>query len=356
LKGCAPFAAALLVLSGCGGAASDLSPQSARAERAYAAGRYVEAASDFASAAQSSPKARDREEARYRQAMSLERAGRPEEARAVLGLLRRTFPNGARTPRAAYDAALLDIEAGRTDAGHRALDALVRASPNSSVAPSALRRSLEWIGRSGEPGVRTYLSRLAPAVAGTDLSQYIDYELARSLERAGDQAGARQGYLTVADRYPYPRGVFWDDALYRAAELTAAEGRPAAAIALLERLLAAREPAFLQGSYEKARYAEAEFRIAELYRDALHAPDRARAAFERLWATFPTSRLRDDAAWGAALLAAAAGDAPGACRDVEPLIGVTPPSRYAACAPRLCPTLRAPPGGRCHEYLLRPRP
>jgi len=40
------------------------------------------------------------------------------------------------------------------------------------------------------------------------------------------------------------------------------------------------------------------------YRDALHDRPRAREAFERMWATNTTTRLRDDAMWSAALIAA----------------------------------------------------
>jgi tetratricopeptide (TPR) repeat protein len=346
--------AALVVLSGCGGAASDLSPESAHAERAYAAGRYLEAAAAFGEAARSSPHARDREEARYRQAMALERGGRPEEARKILNELLHDFPRGARAPRAAYDHAILDIKSGWPEAGYPELDRLLRAYPDSGVAAPALRRYLDALEGSGEGAVRAYLTALAPAVARSDLAQYVDYEIARSLERDGERAAAQKAYLALADAYPYPRGVFWDDALYRAADLVATDGRAEEAIHILERLLGAREHSYLQGSYERGRYAEAQFRIAELYRDALGDPTRARAAFERFWAAYPTSRLRDDAAWDAAVLAAAAGDRAGACRNVEPLMTAVPRSRYAACAARICPSLRPPAGvGPCHEYLVR---
>jgi tetratricopeptide (TPR) repeat protein len=346
----APLAAALAVAA-CG-AASEPSPKEAAAERAYSAGRYLEAARRFSEAAAASPRAHDREEARYRQAMSLQRAGRPDEARAVLEAMQKTFPRGARAPRAAYDAALIDIGSGRESDGYRALDALVRRYPDSGPASAALRRYLEWLGKNGEDRVRAYLEELRPKVAGTELVQYVDYEHARSLERGGATEAARAEYLRVADRYPYPRGVFWDDSLFRAAELEAARGAPREAIAHLERLLADREPAIMQGTYERPRYAQAQFRIGELYRDALHDRARAREAFERMWATNATSRLRDDAAWSAAVIAADSGDTEGACRDLRSLIEENPESRYVPCAPSLCPALRAPSGRPCHEYLL----
>ncbi len=341
----------------CGGAASDLTPKEAAAERAYAAGRYVEAAARFAEAAASSPRARDREEACYRQAMSLRRAGRPAEARAVLEGLLRAFPRGARAPRALYDLALLALEQGDRETGSRMLDALLRTHPESGVSPEALRRYLDVLSADGEAAVRAYLEALAPRTGATELAQYVDYEHARSFERQGRLDAAREEYLRIAERYPYPRGVFWDDALFRAGDIDVTLGAPSAAIAVFERLLAERESSFLQGSYERGRYAEAAFRVAELYRDALHDTGRARREFEAIWQDYPKSRLRDDAAWSAARLAAESGDQPEACRLLRLLGTANPDSRYVACGAALCSSFRPPARtGACHEYLLRAPP
>ncbi len=345
-------------VTACGGASSELTPKEAAAERAYAAGRYLEAAERFSESARASSKRRDREEARYRQAMSFERAGRPADERAVLAELLREYPDGTRAPRAMYDLARLDIRQGRAEDGYRALGELLRRYPESGLAPAALHACAEQrLGEGGEKAVQSYLEELAPAVVTTRLAEYVDYEHARSRERAGDLADARDEYLRLAERFPYPRGVFWDDALYRTGELYAALGAPRDAIAVFERLLAEREPSFLQGSYERGRYAEAAFRVAELYRDALHDPARARLAFERFFVAYPTSRLRDDAAFSAARLALSAGDRDGACRLVRSLVASSPESRYVACAPALCPAVHTPPRtGPCHDYLLRTSP
>jgi TolA-binding protein len=341
----------------CGGAASDLSPKEAAAERAYAAGRYAEAAERFGEAAATAPRARDREEARYRQAVSLERAGQPAEAHRALAELLRTFPAGARAPRALYDLAQLELSQGNSDEGNRMLDELVRKYPDSGVAPAALRRYLAALAAQGEPAVRAYLEALAPRVAKTELSQYVGYEHARSHERQGALDAAREEYLRIADRYPYPRGLFWDDALYRAGDIDVTLGAPRDAVAVFERLLAEREPSFMEGSYERGHYAEAAFRVAELHRDVLHEPSLARKEFETIWSAYPTSRLRDDAAWSAARIAAESGDQAGACRLLRALGAERPDSRYVACAPALCSSFRPPSRtGSCHEYLLRDPP
>jgi TolA-binding protein len=341
----------------CGGPASDLTPKEAAAERAYAAGRYAEAAERFADAAATSPRARDREEARYREAMSLERAGQPAEAQRVLGNLLHTFPHGARAPRAIYDLARLELAQGDADAGNRTLDALVRTYPDSGLAPAALRQYLGALAASGEPAVRAYLEALAPRVSSTELAQHVDYEHARSHEHQAELEAARDEYVRLADRYPYPRGVFWDDALYRAADIDVALGEPREAVSLFQRLLAEREHSFMVGSYERGRYAEAAFRVAELHRDVLHEPSLARKEFETFWATYPTSRLRDDAAWSAARIAAESGDQAGACELLRTLAAADPNSRYVPCAPSVCPSFHVPPrAGPCHEYLLRDLP
>ena len=110
----------------------------------------------------------------------------------------------------------------------------------------------------------------------------------------------------------------------------------------------------MQGSYEKPRYAEAQFEIAKLYRDALNQPGRAMDAFHQVYASFPTTLLRDDALWQEALLARKAGDGRRVCSAVTTLAKELPDSRYAPCARALCPSAPTPKGSHsCHAYVLR---
>lgn len=346
------FAALLLSsLSGCASRATAFTRHLSLADRAYAQGRYEEAAKRYEFASRSATEQRDRDEAVYREAESYRRAGRSTEASQVLERLLARSPRGERAPRAAYEHALLAFEAGDVMRGNAELDTLLREHPESGISPAVLKRRLDEIRRGGESKVCAYLDALIPSLDKTELGQYLHYEYAASLEADGRLPEARARYLFVARRYPYPEGALWDDALYRAADLDARLGDPRAAISHLDRMLSERETAYFIGSYEKGRYEDAALRIAELQRDALHDPVAARRSFERLWSDFPKSHLRDDGAWQAAALAVELGDRDAACRLLGALMRQMPGSRYVGCIPQLCPRLR--PGGTCHEYLIR---
>jgi tetratricopeptide (TPR) repeat protein len=348
---------AALSAVGCAASQSgELARQGAAAERAYSAGRYAEAAKRWGEVADGARRPADRDEARYRQGASWVRAGQPTLGRATFDRLLRDSPKGVRGARAALDRARLEEETGNLPEAQKSLEWLIENHPESGLAPTALHDLLELLAPRGEIAIRSYLDARLAALDKTELGEHLHAAYAASLERSGDLAAARARYLFVAERYPYPRGALWDDALFHAADLAARAGAPAEAILHLERMLSKREAAYVQGSYERGRYGEAQFRIAELYRDALHDPVRARKAFEQLWSAHRTSRLRDDAAWNAAQLAAQAGDDAGACEDLEALVREMPSSRYVACAPTLCAQLKTPPeAGACHEYLLRAR-
>jgi hypothetical protein len=342
-----------LVATGCGASAPMAFQRSdAAAERAYSAGRYAEAAEHWLAAAANTDRSADRDEARYRAAKSYEKAGRRDEAAALLSRLAHDSPRGERAARAAYDVALLHLATDEAR-GAAELDAMIRAHAESGVAVEALHRRLDAIATRGEPAVRAYLGALLPALENGELGQYLHYAYAQSLERSDEPGPARDRYVLVATRYPFPAAL-WDDALFHAAELDVQLGEPARAIEGLELILTKREAAYIQGSYERRRYADAQFRIAELYRDVLGDPQRARAAFEQLWSAHRSSRLRDDAAWNAARLAAQGGDADGACSDLRALVSEIPTSRYAPCVAMLCPAMRPAPGaGACHDYVAR---
>jgi tetratricopeptide (TPR) repeat protein len=323
----------------------------AAAVRAYAHGRYDEAARHWHHAAEASDRARDRDHALYRAAASHLRAREEAPARALLERLSRSgSENGAR---ADYDLALLDLAHGKNAAARDRLERLVRTRPDAAIAPSALKRLLGLLERSAdERGMLATVGRLRAALARSELDERLGYAEARMLDEFDEHAAALAAYLELARRHPYPDGVYFDDALYRAALLERKLGRPRVALEHLTRLLAMRETARIAGSYERARYDQARFLMGELYRDELGELELARRSFLELYGEHATSRLRDDALWQAALIDFRAGDAPRGCNLLSRLVVEQPRSRYAACAPLACPKLKVA-GARCHGYVAR---
>jgi tetratricopeptide (TPR) repeat protein len=324
----------------------------AAAERAYAAGRYDEAALHWQRAEQAAERKRDRNEARYRRAASLERAGRHVEAQRALQTI---DEKSSRAARAAYDHALIEIERGNTAKGYAELEKTMRRYPASGVAPSALARLTQREeDRGGLVAAIAYVEKLETQYRETELAERIGYLRANLLERADRNAEARDAYLAVARRFPYPFGALWDDALWKASLLEEKLGNVPGAIQHLERMLKEMEPSSLgQGSYQRPRYAAARFRIAELYRDKVRDRARAIREFRRVWDEHPTSILRDDAAWQEARLEREEGRANQACSSVRRLVETIPDSRFSACAPALCPGVSPPPKSKCHPYVVR---
>jgi hypothetical protein len=255
--------------------------------------------------------------------------------------------------RARYDLARLAEGDARFGEARAELEGLLRDAPNAPIAPSALERLLRLTERDAGIDAALALSRrLLAALGDSELGERLGYAEARFLHRLEAFDPARKAYLELARRHPYPDGVLWDDALFHAAVLERRLGRPRAAYRHLECLLAARETAAFVGSYERRRYDDARFLLAEIVRDDLADPARARESFVALWNEHPTSRLRDDALWQAALIDFSAGRAAAGCELLARLSSAQPDSRYAACAPLVCPHHDAPPAS-CHRYVAR---
>jgi tetratricopeptide (TPR) repeat protein len=319
------------------------------AENDYGNAQFEAAATSWLEAAEAAGSPRDRSEARYRAATSYERAGQLEKARQLYELLARG--KSERAPRATFALADLRLRSGDKAGGYAALEAAVRKYPTSGVAALSLRRYFaELAERGGDEAVLAYIARAEPALDRTELSEQLLYERARRLDALGKVTEARDAYLVVADRFPYPYGAYWDDALFHGSECEQRLGNPTRAVELLKRMLVEREASHMSGSYERPRFADAAYRIAELYRDGIHDPVRARRAFHDVFVDFPSSTLRDDALWQEALLARHSSEAE-ACAPLSLLVKELPDSRYAPCASEICPNLRLPIARECKDYI-----
>jgi tetratricopeptide (TPR) repeat protein len=328
----------------------------AEGDRAMSAGLHAEASKRYDEAAKQAARPRDRDLAEYSAALALSRTDQTA-AIARLDAIARAEPPGPHAAEAAYRAADLRLKSGATERGWAAMEEVVVRFPNSGVARPALRRVVAHKDETGS-GL-AYLNALAPRVDATELAQNVAYARAAHLAEAGEIAAARDAYVALADRWPYPFGSLWDDALYRASEMEEKLGRYHEAIALLERMLKEREPSTAMGSYERPKYTPALMRIARLYEERLNDKERARAAYHRLYAEFAHSPLRDDALWREAQLFRAEGKDDAACDRLRTLVGDFPDSRYVPCIVERCPRVTRPEKSKapatCRPYIVRER-
>jgi len=318
------------------------------ASRAYSQGRYREAAEHWQRAEGAAPNARERDEARYRRAAALERAGDLTSAEALYAELSNLV--GERGERACFSRADLVF---RRDArsGQNLLRAAIERYPNSGLAAGAAHQLFDSLRElDGEAAELGELNALSVRVRGSELEEALLYRGIELATERGEAQAAHDQALALARQHPYPKGKYWDDALLRAAELDLTLARPTEAAEHLQRLLSARESAWLVGSYDRSNFAVARYRLAELYRDHLRDLPRARAEFRRLYAEHPTNRLRDDALFEAALIALREADSRAACEDARLLQQREAESRFTRCARQLCAEL-PPASVECNSDL-----
>lgn len=328
----------------------------ADARSAVSAGRFDVAADRFDQAAHSAKVPRDGIYARYEAALARARAGDVARAARELRAIATTNPPNDYSSRAAFKAADL---AWRSDpaAGYAEFEAMMLRFPESGDARTALTHVLRADDEGGPEKTLAHLEALAPRVAKTSLEEHVVYERAKRLADLKRTAAARDAFVEIANRWPYPRGHYFDDSLFRASEMESQLGRPKEAIEHLERLLSYREMSTMIGSYERPRYIPSILRIAKIYEEQLHDRAKAREALHRLYAEFKTSTLRDDALWREADLWQKDGDKDTACDRLSTLASDFPDSRYVPCVVDRCPSVKRPSKSKapktCHPYLLR---
>ena len=309
----------------------------AAGHRAYSSGRYDESALHFHDAASKASRRKDRDDVLFLEAAAKQRGGRYREAQASYEAIVALSPNGRRAAAAAHESAKLELRYGDAQKGWEMVHAVIQRYPNSGVALPALQRYLRHYDDTlGLEQTIAYLDGRAEWFDAHGLGEMASYERAKRLEKLGRLQEAHDGFLACARAHLYPRGALFDDAMYRVSLIDEMLGRPREAVEHLREMLSYRERSTLHGSYERPRFSAAQMRIAELYRDALGDPDQARREFRKLFDSFKTSVLRDDALWSEALVAWGQGDKKGACDAVNLLVRELPESRYAPCARMLC--------------------
>src|SRR5262249_28042927 len=117
--------------------------------RAYHAGRYEEAAHAYDLAAGQALRVKDRDEARFLEARTLERADRFAEAKRVYEKLIADSPQGPRTIRAVFDIAEIEIAHGDADKGCSLLEAAAVKYPMHGLARPSILRILDHTSEHG---------------------------------------------------------------------------------------------------------------------------------------------------------------------------------------------------------------
>ncbi|HXK18903.1 MAG TPA: hypothetical protein VNG33_13925, partial [Polyangiaceae bacterium] len=198
-----------------------------QAEASRVKGDALGAARHYERAAGLADKPRDAEEARYRAADAYAAAGDAARAEALYRALAAQGQGAERRARADFALAELFETTGREAAAQTQRDAAIRKNPDFGVAHDALARRITYLEKQGgAAAVLAYLDDLARGLSQSELGEAIAYQQARALDSAGQTARARDAYLSCADRYPYPSGAYWDDALFRAAEQELLLGAP----------------------------------------------------------------------------------------------------------------------------------
>lgn len=350
------------IVLGCGGrTASDYDRAFAESRRASSAGRSAEASEAYARAAKSATNDRDRDHAMLLAALEKARAGNLADALRELDTLAQHTPSTRTSEEAAFKAADLRRKSGSPTEGLEALRTFVMSHPASPFALPALAHLMRAEEASAseprEAAARSQalLAKLAEKVPeSSPVGQKIAYERAKGTEPKEARVKA---YLALASRFPYPRGAYWDDSLFAAANLEVEAERPREAIAILTRLLAERETSDLIGTYQRPKYTPAKLRIAEIQAEKLHDHEAARRTLHELYTTFTTSDLRDDALWREAKLFREDHRDDDACRVLRTLVSDFPDSRYVPCAVASCPGMERPKKSRspatCRAYLTR---
>lgn len=309
----------------------------AAGDRAYSAGRFDEAAHAYEDASKIADRPRDREEALFSAAESFERAKEIDAALTLYDQLATPRPPGERTFYAAYRAAQIRLARGEKEKAYAALEAIFTEAPEEGIAKRALREVVLHVEETkGKAAAIAYEESIAPKFEGNRLGEELCYDLGVRKLDIGDANGALAGFLSCAQRWPYPIGALFDDSLFHASLLHEQLGDPKAAIADLERLLAVRESSSFNGTYDRPKMAPAQLRIGELQRDRTGDHAGARKSFHKLYTDFATSLLRPKALFEEAKLAHDDGDEASACALANLIIDEFGDSRWARRADDAC--------------------
>jgi tetratricopeptide (TPR) repeat protein len=269
----------------------------AEAQTAQHHGRLDDAIADYQRAADTAERKVDRDEALYRQSRVYARKGDFKNAIAVCDKLGNEELVARRTLRARLDASRyrfqenIEVEKAEND-----LRDLMEDEPDSAAAQSALRllvvRHVDEV-EDKEAGL-AWIRETRSTVRGSSLGEPLMGAEAELLMQLNRKDEAKLVLQRQVQRYPYPQGRRWDDALWQLADLALEDENPKQAIDYLQQMVDAHEVSFVIASYTRPRMPKAALRIARIYRDDLRDPDKALHAYAVVRSEFPRSTVVDD--------------------------------------------------------------
>lgn len=317
----------------------------ARAERLVEIGAWDRALAAYDDAIAACPPRADRDAARdpcvqalLGRAELLDRMGRGADAADAYEAIPAAV-GGAPVPTgtALYRAGALRLRLGDDARAYALWWRAIAEAPDTTGADDAVRALLRDGRRRDPRALYRAFAALAERLADTAIADNLLFALADlARNELGEPRTALALYDAIAERWP--NGPLFDDALWHGGKLARALGDPRGAVARWRKLLATREVAWFNGSYNSEWFDDAWLQIAVTLRDDLGDTRGALAALAALDRDYPASVLRDDAAFERAATYAAAGDADRACRALARLRARWPDSKYEL---ERAPALRA---------------
>jgi tetratricopeptide (TPR) repeat protein len=285
-------------------------------------GRFKEAAETYQKASEVAERKVDKDEALYRESRTLARMGDYKGAIAICDALGAETRVARRTLRCRLDSARYRFLIGEDEKADEDLMTLIIDEPESAAARSALRmlavRHVDEV-EDKEEGL-TWLREMRADVKTSALGEPLMSAEAQLLLQMGRKDEAKIVLERQVERYPYPEGSRWDDALWQLADLALENENPKAAIGYLKQMVERHEYSIIIGSYTRPLMSKAALRIARIYRDDLRDNQAALDAYEEVRSEFPRSIVVDDSLAEEAELRIAQGDRSKGCDLLKELM------------------------------------
>jgi tetratricopeptide (TPR) repeat protein len=258
----------------------------------------------------------------------LDRMGRHEDAAAAYEATPAAIDDDpVASCNATYRAGKIRLDLGQLVPAYQLLWRAITDYPDAPAADNALRVLLLDGRRRAPAELYEQLQLLADRLTNTEIGDNLLYSMA---DLAKTELGDAAAALAIYDRMveAYPTGALFDDALWHGAALARAAGDARGAVARYRKLLATREVAWLNGSYNSEWFDNSWLQIGITLRDDLRDFERALNAFRQIPKDYPASILLDDAMFEQAVTYERMGSRDRACRALSKLHEKWPDSKY----------------------------